>query len=96
MKGNAKNTVVSLIGVFFMFIFGHICPTWGPVTRLGVHYLGIMIGWIVMCACGLPMSMASVMPMAACTLPGFFTPATVISSSIGSPFCRCFALTESR
>jgi len=86
-KGYVKETFIALLGVFFMFVFGHVCPMWGPVTRLGVHYLGIMIGWIVMCACGLPMSMASVMSMAACTLPGFFTPATAISSSIGSAFC---------
>lgn len=69
-----------------MFGFGYVCPTWGSVTRMGVQYLGILIGWIVMCAFGIPMSMASVMSIAACALPGYYTAATVITGSIGSSF----------
>lgn len=79
-----KDVVVTLIGIFFMFLFGHIFPTWAAVTRMGVQYLGIMIGWIVMCAFGLPMSIASIMAMAACTLPGYFTASAAISSSLGN------------
>ena len=67
---NRKHIIVSILGVFFMFGFGYVCPTWGSVTRMGVQYLGILIGWIVMCAFGIPMSMASVMSIAACALPG--------------------------
>lgn len=85
-QANRKHIIVSLLGVFFMFVFGHICPTWATVTRMGVQYLGILIGWIVMCAFGIPMSMASVMSIAACTLPGYFTAATAITGSIGSSF----------
>lgn len=83
-KNSKKHVVVTLIGIFFMFLFGHIFPTWATVTRMGVQYLGIMIGWIVMCAFGLPMSIASIMAMAACTLPGYFTASAAISSSIGN------------
>lgn len=81
-----KHIIVSILGFFLMFVFGYICPTWGPVTRMGVQYLGILIGWIVMCAFGIPMSMASVMSIAACALPGYYTAATVITGSIGSSF----------
>ena len=83
---NRKHIIVSILGVFFMFGFGYVCPTWGSVTRMGVQYLGILIGWIVMCAFGIPMSMASVMSIAACALPGYYTAATVITGSIGSSF----------
>lgn len=86
-KANVKRTLVALIGIFFMFVFGHVCPVWATVTRMGVQYLGIMIGWIIMCACGLPMTTTSIMAMSACVLPGFFTAATAITSSVGSPFC---------
>lgn len=86
-KAAGKDIAITLTGIFFMFIFGHIFPTWATVTRMGVQYLGIMIGWIIMCAFGLPMSVASIMAMAACTLPGYYTAAAAISTSIGSSFC---------
>ncbi|MCC8060899.1 MAG: hypothetical protein LIO81_08710 [Clostridiales bacterium] len=84
MKKSDKTLIAAIAGLFFMFIFGYICPTWSVVTRLGVQYLGIMIGWIVMCSFGFPMSMASVAAIAACTIPGYYTASAVISGSLGN------------
>ncbi len=86
-RDRVKKSIFALIGIFFMFCFAFVCPTWATVTRMGVQYLGVMIGWIIMCAAGLPMVTNSIMAMAACIIPGFFTTTTAITSSVGTPFC---------
>lgn len=46
-KKNALYWLWLVVGLFFMFAFGHVCPTWGPVTPLGVSMIGIFIGLLI-------------------------------------------------
>ena len=41
-----KKLVYLFIGIFFMFIFGQVCPTWSTVTEPGVKITGVFLGWI--------------------------------------------------
>lgn len=69
-----------------MFIFGHICPTWSTITSTGIYYVCVLAGWIVMCIGGIPMSVASVLALAACPLGGYFTADDLMASSMGSSY----------
>ena len=48
MKTSKSKTIQTVIALLIMFVAGYFIPTWGPVTRMGVQYLCIMIGWIYM------------------------------------------------
>ena len=48
MKTSKSKTTQTVIALLIMFVAGYFIPTWGPVTRMGVQYLCIMIGWIYM------------------------------------------------
>lgn len=79
-----KTYLVPVIGLLFMFVLGNLLPTWATVTRVGVQYICILIGWIVMCALGVPMLVASITAIAACTVAGYYTPVNAIQSTMGS------------
>ena len=46
MKTSKSKMIQTVIALLIMFVAGFIIPTWGPVTRMGVQYLCIMVGWI--------------------------------------------------
>ncbi|OON85967.1 hypothetical protein BXO88_10090 [Oribacterium sp. C9] len=91
------------ISLFFMFVFGLICPTWGPVTRLGVQAIGIFIGGIWMIAQGFGMVTPSLLIMFSIVLTGFRNGKDIIAQTLGSEtvwqliviFVVLYALTES-
>lgn len=39
---------VVAVGLFLMFLFGMICPTWSAVTPMGVNMVGIFVGLLVL------------------------------------------------
>ena len=45
-KNKTSDFINAAITIFFMFIFRFICPTFGPVTEVGVGVLGVFIGCI--------------------------------------------------
>ncbi len=81
---NISKTIQIIIALFVMFIAGYIVPTWGPVTRLGVQYLCIMIGWIYMSVVMGGLLLPSVLSLAACVIPGYFTSSTIVSTTLGN------------
>ena len=91
------------ISLFLMFIFGRICPTWGPVTRLGVEAIGIFLGGVWMIAQGFGMVPPSLLIMFAIVLTGFQSGKEIITATLGSEtvwqliiiFVVLYALTES-
>lgn len=99
----AKKAVHLVISLFFMLLFGSICPTWGPVTRMGVQAVGIFLGGVWMIAQGFGMIAPSFLIMLAIILTGFTNGADIITSTLGSPtvwqliviFVVLYALTQS-
>ena len=83
MKNKSK-TIQIIIAIFIMFIAGYIVPTWGPVTRLGVQYLCIMIGWIYMSVVMGGLLLSSVLSLTACVIPGYFTSSSIVTTTLGN------------
>lgn len=79
-----KKFIYLLLGLFFMFVFGHVCPAWSTVTETGVMMLGVFLGWIVMMISGFGLMVPSLLAMFAMLLTGFYTPAAVMGSGFGS------------
>ena len=102
-KYTTAKIVHLIISLFFMFVFGHICPTWGPVTRLGVEAIGIFLGGVWMIAQGFGMVAPSLLIMFAIVLTGFQSGKDIITATLGSEtvwqliviFVVLYALTES-
>ena len=98
-----KRVIHLAISLFFMFIFGWICPTWGDVTREGVQAIGIFIGGIWMIANRFGMVVPSLLIIFAMVFTGYNGGDAIIGSVLGSPmvwqliiiFVVLYALTES-
>lgn len=98
-----KKLIHLAISLFFMFVFGLICPTWGPVTRMGVQAIGIFLGGIWMIAQGFGMVGPSLLIMVAILLTGFTDGNKIIADTLGSPtvwqliviFVVLYAVTDS-
>ena len=46
MKRTTSQLIQTILALLFIFVFGNFIPTWSTVTRMGVQYLCIMVGWI--------------------------------------------------
>lgn len=89
MKGkHISITIQSIAALLFIFVLGNFIPTWSTVSRMGVQYICIMVGWIWLCVlCG-GLLLPSAMAMVGCLLPGYFTPATLVSCHPGQHHYR--------
>ncbi|MCD8325033.1 MAG: hypothetical protein LUC32_08850, partial [Clostridiales bacterium] len=98
-----KKYVHLIIALFFMFVFGRICPTWGDVTRMGVEAIGIFIGGIWLISTGFGMCVPSFLIMFSMVLTGYIDGTTIITNTLGSAtvwqliviFVVLFVVTES-
>lgn len=81
---SGKKLIYLAVGLFFMFVFGIVCPAWSTVTGTGVKMLGVFLGWIVMMISGFGLMVPSLLAMFAMLLTGFYTPAAVMASGFGS------------
>jgi len=103
LKYDKKKAIHLIISLFFMFVFGLICPTWSTITPLGVKAIGIFIGGVWMIATGFGMVAPSLLIMFAIVLTGFQTGREIITATLGSEtvwqliiiFVVLFALSES-
>lgn len=84
MKRSTTKTIQLILALLFIFVLGHIIPTWGPVTRMGVQYISIMVGWIWLCVLEGSLLLPSVLAMVGCLIPGYFTAATLVSATLGN------------
>lgn len=76
--------IQAVIALLIMFVAGYIIPPWGPVTQMGVQYLCVMIGWIYMSIVTGGLLLSSVMALTACVIPGYYTAASIVSTTLGN------------
>lgn len=81
---NASRAIQNILALLFIFVFGHFIPTWSSVTRMGVQYLCIMVGWIWLCTLYGGLLLPSAIAMVGCLIPGYFTPATLVAATLGN------------
>ena len=85
MKGKkTSRTIQNILALLFIFVLGNFIPTWSTVSRMGVQYLCIMVGWIWLCVLYGGLLLPSAVAMAGCLIPGYFTPATLVSATLGN------------
>lgn len=86
MNSNRKiSTIIQIaLALFIMFLAGYIVPTWSTVTRLGVQYLCIMIGWIYLSMLTGELLLPSVLALTACVIPGYYTASSIVLATLGN------------
>ena len=84
MKTSKSKMIQTVISLLIMFVAGYFIPTWGPVTRMGVQYLCIMIGWIYMSIVTGGLLLSSVIALTACVIPGYYTAASIVTTTLGN------------
>lgn len=84
MKKETSKNIQIVLALFIMFVAGYIIPPWGPVTRMGVQYLCIMIGWIYLSILTGGLLLSSVLSLTACVIPGYYTASTIVQATLGN------------
>lgn len=84
MKTSKSKMIQTVIALLIMFVAGFIIPTWGPVTRMGVQYLCIMVGWIYLSIVTSGLLLSSVIALTACVIPGYYTAASIVTTTLGN------------
>ena len=84
MKTSKSKTIQTVIALLIMFVAGYFIPTWGPVTRMGVQYLCIMIGWIYMSIVTGGLLLSSVVALTSCVIPGYYTASSIVATTLGN------------
>ena len=84
MKKSASRNLQLVLALLFVFVFGHVIPTWSSVTRMGVQYISIMVGWIWLCVLEGSLLLPSIMAMVGCLIPGYFTAGTLVAATLGN------------
>lgn len=89
MSTNSKNNMVKywlivIVGLFFMFAFGKVCPTWAEITPMGVTIIGIFIGMIVLIIGTGSMAWPALLALFAVVLFGYKTTTEAFSAFLGS------------
>ena len=92
-----KKHISTIVALFFMFIFGYICPTWSTVTPVGLKVLGAFVGWLILVIAGKGMVIASCLSFFALAMSGYQTPAELFAGGFGTAntlqFVYAFLLT---
>ena len=84
MKRTTSQLIQTILALLFIFVFGNFIPTWSTVTRMGVQYLCIMVGWIWLSVLQGNLLLPSVVAMVGCLIPGYFTPESLVSATLGN------------
>ncbi len=79
-----KKHISTIVALFFMFIFGYICPTWSTVTPVGLKVLGAFVGWLILVISGRGMVIASCLSFFALAMSGYQTPAELFAAGFGT------------
>ncbi len=84
-KTYTKKQLVNLfIGLFFMFVAGWFCPTWGGITRQGVQAIIMFLGCIWLVGNGFGLTMPCLLLMFAMLLTGYMTGDELVASTLGT------------
>ena len=84
-----KQIVYLIIGLFFFFIFGYVCPTWSAVTPVGVKLVGVFLGWVFMMISGFGLMIPSLLAFLSMLLTGFYAPTDVMAGFANSVPLQC-------
>lgn len=78
-------TIKLVIGLFLIFIFGRICPTWGGITQTGVQAIGIFFGLIFLLSSSeFGLILPSLLGFLAVLLTDAYTPTSLITATFGN------------
>lgn len=83
-KNDAAYWIWVVVGLFFMFAFGHICPTWSAVTPMGVTVIGIFIGLLLLITTTGELIWPSLAALVAVVVNGYMGGADAIKALLGS------------
>lgn len=72
------------IGLFLMFLFGRVCPTWGGIDPMGVNMIGIFIGLLLLITATGELIWPSLTAVIACVVCGYASGADMIARFIGN------------
>jgi len=85
-KGSkTKKLILTIISLFFIFVFGRICPLWASVTREGVKALGLFIGVIMLASSGHGLIAPFCIGCFAIVFNGLATGSQLLSNTLGGP-----------
>ena len=100
--GNSRYYSILAVGIFFILIFGYLCPVWGSVTRTGVQCIGIFIGSVLLLCTGYGSATASLLGLFAILLTGYYDSKSIVAATLGSTtvfqlcmiYCLCAAIND--
>ncbi len=72
------------VGLFLMFVFGRVCPTWGAVTPMGVSMIGIFIGLLLLITITGELIWPSLAALVASVLCGYMAGGDIIAKFMGT------------
>ncbi len=83
-KLTTSQLIISVIGLLFLFVFGHIIPTWSTVTREGVKILCTFIGILVLISGLNKLTWPALMGGASLVLYGLCDANTLFANMLGT------------
>lgn len=84
-QNNSVYIIKLLIGLFFLFGFGFVCPSWGGITLSGMQSIGIFFGLVFMISCGdFGLITPSLLGFVALTITDAYVPSTLMQATFGS------------
>jgi sodium-dependent dicarboxylate transporter 2/3/5 len=97
-QSNTIYVIKLLIGLFLMFGFGFLCPSWGGIAQQGLSAIGIFIGAVFLIATGCGLIPVCCMGLVACYVSGFYDAKSLLSATFGSgtlvQLFFCYALCQ--
>ena len=74
-----------VIGLFFMFLFGKVCPTWSTLNEFGVASIGILAGMLWLVTHGFGLLAPSMLGFYAVIFTGYMSANEVLAATLGNP-----------
>ena len=72
-----------LIGLFLMYGFRFVCPSWGGISSAGIGAIGIFIGILFLIISDFGLIMPAILGMFAVVCTGAYTPGSAIAATFG-------------
>ena len=74
-----------LVGLFFIFVFGRVCPPWGGITQTGIQAIGIFFGLIFLLSNSeFGLILPSLLGFLAVLLTDAYTPSSLMAATFGN------------
>lgn len=74
-----------LVGLFFIFVFGRVCPPWSGITQTGIQAIGIFFGLIFLLSNSeFGLILPSLLGFLAVLLTDAYTPSSLMAATFGN------------